>query len=179
MAKAKKSAPGPSHIRARLEYLRRAAIYLQSPSVSSQQASGCGGDQPTTGSVPEIKKPTETAGNNARDLPREAVARRRLSQVYISHMRGVSLKTQFRLPIEVKRSFCKRCDTRLIPGFNCTQEMRNESRGRRKPWADVWVVRCATCGTEKRFPQTERRSKKLSERKEEKEQKEKEQSAGT
>jgi ribonuclease P protein subunit RPR2 len=83
-------------------------------------------------------------------------------------MRGVSLKTQLRLPVEVKRSVCKRCDTLLIPEVNSTEEIRNASRGRRKPWADVRVVRCSTCGTEKRFPQTDRRSKKLSERQESK-----------
>ena len=179
MAKVKKDSQGPSHIRARIDYLRRAAIYLQSPSASGEQVSECVGDQSTTGTLPEIKSSTETAGNNARSLPRDIVTKGRLSQVYISHMRGVSLKAQVRLPIEVKRSFCKRCNTHLIPGVNCTQEMRNDSRGRKKPWADVWVVRCVACGTEKRFPQTEKRSKKLSERKKEKEQKGKEHSAET
>ncbi|EAW15557.1 ribonuclease P Rpr2/Rpp21/SNM1 subunit [Aspergillus fischeri NRRL 181] len=78
-----------------------------------------------------------------------------------------------RLPVEVKRSFCKRCDTLLIPSVNCTHEIRNESRGRRKPWADVLVIRCTTCETEKRFPQTEKRSKKLAEHRKEKAQAEK------
>jgi ribonuclease P protein subunit RPR2 len=90
-----------------------------------------------------------------------------LSRVYASHMRGVSLKTQTRLSVPVKRSFCKRCDTSLIPEVSCTQKIRNESRGRKKPWADVLVIRCLVCGTEKRFPQTEKRSKKLSERRKE------------
>lgn len=79
-------------------------------------------------------------------------------------MRGVSLKTQTRLPVLVKRSFCKKCDTLMTPTVSCKKEMQNASRGCKKPWADILVVRCLVCGAEKRFPQTERRSRKLSER---------------
>lgn len=178
MGKAKKGASGgPSHIRARIEYLRKAAIYLQPASASDSEQVSKDGGQSTP--VPQAKNATGTRQNDVNNVPRETATTGHLSQIYISHMRGVSLKTQLRLPIEVKRSFCKRCDTRLIPDVNCTQEMRNESRGRKKPWANVWVVRCAACGTEKRFPQTEKRSKELSERKKEKEERDKEHSAET
>ncbi|PYH79876.1 Rpr2-domain-containing protein, partial [Aspergillus uvarum CBS 121591] len=130
-SKGKKDSAGGvnSHIRARIDYLYKAATFLQ-------------------------------AQSSAHHLPQ-------LSRNYLSQMRGVSLKTQLRLPVDMKRSFCKRCDTLLLPGVTCTREMRNPSRGRRKPWAELLVIRCSTCGTEKRFPQTEKRSKKLTDRRQE------------
>ncbi|PYH97650.1 Rpr2-domain-containing protein [Aspergillus ellipticus CBS 707.79] len=184
-AKGKKDAPGnaQSHIRARLDYLYNAAIYLQSvanphpphsppspppvnqPPDRNDEGEDATATQPSMRIVPHVvASGMEAAGQDAQattdHLPQ-------LSRVYMSQMRGVSLKAQLRLPVHVKRSFCKRCDTHLIPEKTCTHEIRNASRGRKKPWADVLVARCSTCGTEKRFPQTEKRSKRLSERRKE------------
>lgn len=178
-AKGKKGLSGGahSHIRARLDYLHNASAYLQSVATTSKQPSSqlvnenvARQDGQSKSASKRIvahllshittseKKPTSAdARANLDHLPH-------LSRVFISQMRGVSLKTQLRLSAETKRSFCKRCDTILSPGVSCVQEIRNESRDRKKPWADVQIIRCTTCGTEKRFPQTERRSKKLSER---------------
>ncbi|KOC14263.1 RNAse P Rpr2/Rpp21 subunit domain protein [Aspergillus flavus AF70] len=141
-AKGKKGSPGgaQSHIRARLDYLHNAAIYLQSTAVASRQSSS------------QLAQNTTSPDGE----PVSASA--------------LSLKTQLRLPVETKRSYCKRCDTLLSPGVSCIQEIRNESRDRKKPWADVRVILCTTCETEKRFPQTERRTKKLSERRKQSEQ---------
>ncbi|KAE8150047.1 Rpr2-domain-containing protein [Aspergillus avenaceus] len=174
--KGKRGAAGGanSHIRARLDYLYNAANYLQS-SATANQASSNSPDKmdvepdakpasarvvpqfPSCENVPVEQSTGTSAKSDADSLPH-------LPRVFISQMRGVSLKAQLRLPIETKRSYCKRCDTLLVPGLSCVQEIRNDSRGRKKPWADVRVIRCTTCGTEKRFPQTERRSQKLSER---------------
>lgn len=160
MGKAKKGTSGANHLRARLEYLQKAAAYLQPASPDQQPREPAG---QTTRTVPRA-----TASENNSNVTPKTSTTDNLSKLYISQMRGVSAKTQLRLPIEVKRSFCKRCDTLLRPD-NCVQEIRNESRGKRKPWADVWVVRCVGCGTEKRFPQTQKRTKKLAERKRERE----------
>ncbi|PWY83469.1 Rpr2-domain-containing protein [Aspergillus heteromorphus CBS 117.55] len=187
-AKGKKDAAGgaQSHIRARLDYLYNAAIYLQSvanphhpqPPLVCRQAgqNDEGGDYTAPRIVPHVVTPSSASGLEAAGQDAQATTDHlpQLSRVYMSQMRGVSLKAQLRLPVDVKRSFCKRCDTHLIPGTTCTQEIRNASRGRKKPWADVLVVRCSTCGTEKRFPQTEKRSKRLPERREEALQKEQE-----
>jgi ribonuclease P protein subunit RPR2 len=182
-AKDKKGSSGGvnSHLRARLAYLHNAASLLQSVAISSkkpddQQADN--GNRETTGStkiVPHVVKPGIAAQEQsfATGPSNETHRLSQLARVYVSHLRGVSLKSQLRLPVEVKRSFCKRCDTLLTPNVNCTQEIRNESCGRKKPWADVLVIRCTTCETEKRFPQTEKRSKKLAERRKEKAQAEK------
>lgn len=164
------------HIRARLDYLHKAAAYLQSTALSSRQQTQqrnnegkAASDDKSTRTVPHILNPSvalhEKQEATTNHLPN-------LSRAYISNLRGISLKTQLRLPQEVKRSFCKRCDTLLVPGVNCTEEIRNASRDGRKPWADVRVVRCTTCFTEKRYPQTERRGRKLAERRKEKQEKE-------
>ncbi|KAL4898788.1 RNAse P Rpr2/Rpp21/SNM1 subunit domain-containing protein [Aspergillus ambiguus] len=158
-----------AHIRARLDYLHRAASYLQSRSLSSNAANSSSNDHnpselnPVTSPAHDGTETTQIA-NGAGPVSATRTHLPQVSRAYISQMRGVSLKTQLRLPVEVKRSFCKRCDTILVLGVNSTEEIRNASRGGRKPWANVRVVRCTTCGTEKRFPQTDRRGKKLSER---------------
>ncbi|PYH71101.1 ribonuclease P Rpr2/Rpp21/SNM1 subunit [Aspergillus vadensis CBS 113365] len=183
-AKGKKDSAGgaQSHIRARIDYLYNAATFLQSigkpspqqPSVSQQndqidEAEDGAKFQETERIVPQMVESDVSPANDSTKPINPSTTKRlpQLSRVYMSQMRGVSLKSQLRLPIDVKRSFCKRCDTFLIPGVTCTQDIRNASRGRKKPWADVLVVCCSTCGTEKRFPQTDKRSKKLSERRKE------------
>ncbi|RAL11033.1 ribonuclease P Rpr2/Rpp21/SNM1 subunit [Aspergillus homomorphus CBS 101889] len=159
-----------SHIRARIDYLYKAATLLQA------QSRACHVDDATNemdnqkSNVPARIVPliVDSAGTVAENKPQhkqnETGQLPQLSREYLSQMRGVSLKTQLRLPVEMKRSFCKRCDTLLVPGVTCTREIRNPSRGCKKPWADLLVIRCSTCGTEKRFPQTEKRSKKLPDR---------------
>ena len=173
-----------SHLRARLDYLHKAAAYLHSTTIASKQAQIQQSDNEkrevetiSARTVPQILSPSAAA--IAVEKASDSVNQRQeqnfdrlpnLSRAYISQLRGISLKTQLRLPREVKRSFCKRCDTLLVPGVSCIQDIRNASRDGKKPWADVRVVRCTTCGTEKRYPQVEKRSKKLAERKKEKDQ---------
>ncbi|KAL4740695.1 RNAse P Rpr2/Rpp21/SNM1 subunit domain-containing protein [Aspergillus similis] len=151
---------GNSHVRARINYLYNAAQYLQ-----SAKAAGALGDVAT--GKDEVMSDAQTTSPLAKrpcsDYRGECAPR--VARLCISQMRGVSQKSQLRLPIEQKRSFCKRCDTLLISGTNCIEETRNPSRGARKPWAEVRIVRCNICGTEKRFPQTDKRSRKIIERK--------------
>lgn len=169
MAKAKgKKGSGAgvnSHVRARINYLYKAATYLQSAKPRTDEGVNAvkrtEEDEVMLGSariVPLISVNEPTTGDRPQCHPN-------LARMCISQMRGVSQKSQLRLPIEQKRSLCKRCDALLIHGTNCTEELRNTSRGARKPWAEVRVVRCDGCGTEKRFPQTDKRSRKLSSRK--------------
>src|SRR5207247_2204446 len=77
-----------------------------------------------------------------------------IARQYLSQVRAVSLKCQLRLPGDIKRSVCKRCDSLLIPGSTCTEETENKSRGRKKPWADVLIVQCNTCGSSRRYPKS-------------------------
>ncbi|OJD18463.1 hypothetical protein AJ78_01519 [Emergomyces pasteurianus Ep9510] len=114
--------------------------------------------------IPEDLKNT---GESKENQAAQRVPVSRLSRQIASQMRGVSLKSQLRLSPGIKRSICKRCDSLLIPNSTCMETVENASRGgsTKKPWADVRVVRCNTCGYIKRYPQTEKRSLKLSERK--------------
>ena len=57
-----------------------------------------------------------------------------------------------RIHPNIKRCICKRCEAQLVPGVSCTLESENKSRGGRKAWAEVVVVRCRGCGGVKRFP---------------------------
>lgn len=167
-----------SHIRARLDYLHQASIYLQGKSTEqqsqklSQASHGPHHTQPVQVQADAtfaedqstIKQVTAPGSQSKSEGPLAS-----LSRTCVSHLREVAMKTQIRLPVTLKRSLCKRCATLLTPGVTCSHDIRNESRGGKKPWADVLIVRCFSCGAEKRFPQTERRSKKLGQRRKEKE----------
>ena len=170
MAK-KKTAQGlpnpPSH--ARVSYLYQAANYLfsQHGSLSSTQTVG-------TKSRDESKLPWQTLveaeerkpkpakakewpGVDSRDKERDPLG---LSRHLVTHMRAITLKSHVRLSHEMKHSLCKRCDTLLVPGSTSQCSIENQSKGRKKPWADVYVTQCLKCGTRKRFPVGSKRQPK-------------------
>lgn len=163
-----------SHVKARINYLQCAASYLQTIAVqhghhtassNTDRISDEISEKSTAQSMPGISNNKTNAKSTPTCQHPDKGFLTNLSRACLSQMRGISLKTQTRLPVPVKRSFCKRCDTLLAQGVNCEHEVRNASRGRKKPWADVLVIRCLVCGAEKNFPQTDRRSRKLTERK--------------
>ncbi|KAJ5571437.1 hypothetical protein N7535_005097 [Penicillium sp. DV-2018c] len=169
MARAKKenAKNSQSHIRARLDYLHQAAVYLQGKSKAREVHTE---ERSVDASQLGVSAPAQAkeAAQKFHVHPEKNHDMGNLSRVCVSHLRGVAMKTQIRLPVELKRSMCKSCDTLLKPGITCSQGISNTSRGGRKPWADVLVIRCLVCGTEKRFPQTDKRAKKLDERRKEK-----------
>lgn len=171
MAKPKESKNAKGHLKARLEFLHQASQYLHQSSTKSDRNQPK--DMEVTG-PPDNSKDVRLDGPQVISLQMEkdtgsnvkgpTTARKsltNLSRICISQMRGVSLKTQMRLPVTVKRSFCKRCDTVMDFQTTALQEVQNDSKGRKKPWADVRVVCCLVCGTEKRFPLAGKRSQKL------------------
>ncbi|KAJ5171053.1 uncharacterized protein N7500_003836 [Penicillium coprophilum] len=177
-AKGKKEAKNPknsqSHIRARLDYLHQAAAYFQGKSTLAkrQNAQIHGNEENSVASHVSSGGDGHMVDTNQKvcsiNQKETQEPLRNLSRVCVSHLRAVAMKTQIRLPVTLKRSVCKRCDTLLTPGVTCSHETRNASRGGKKPWADVLVVKCLSCGTEKRFPQTAKRGKKLVQRRKEK-----------
>jgi len=80
-----------------------------------------------------------------------------MSRRMANDMRAISLKTQMRMSPGLKRTVCKFCDALLVEGETSTSAIENKSKGGRKPWADVLIIRCSTCGGEKRFPVESRR----------------------
>lgn len=167
-----------SHIRARLDYLYQAAVYLQGKSTEHKKHSTAPAvhgnrnnqsaenqtspDGAGSQSEADIKQKTCSVSQQTANKPLE-----NLSRTCVLHLRDVAMKTQIRLPVDLKRSLCKRCATVLTPEVTCSREIRNESRGGKKPGANVLIVRCLSCGAEKRFPQTDKRAKKLVQRRNE------------
>ncbi|KAL7963201.1 RNAse P Rpr2/Rpp21/SNM1 subunit domain-containing protein [Trichoderma compactum] len=145
------------HIYTRASYLFQAASYLANCAQQAKQqatprkaqnddkhSSTSGLDAPSgTGNGPN----TEFAHSN-----QERKALVNLSHRVVSDMRSVSLKAQIRQSRSIKQTICKYCDAILIEGKTCHSAVENLSKGGRKPWADVLVTRCSTCGNVKRYP---------------------------
>ena len=172
-AKAKKADGHISqrHLRARISYLHRAAAYMHSLSPGKppqpldenrEVLPNSGGSrimhgEPTTGASQVTEEPSSLhttpdlhqghRGNDALRLVGLGQTHR-----FVNHLWAVSLKGQIRLSAEMKHSICKRCDSHLVVGSTATRNMENKSRGGKKPWAEVLVISCNTCGVKKRFP---------------------------
>ena len=86
------------------------------------------------------------------------------SQRLMSHLRAVSLKSQIRLSSSIKHSFCRHCESPLIPGSTSSSKIENTSRGGRKPWANILVVTCKICGASRRAPVGAERQRKKKDR---------------
>lgn len=141
MAKAKShnsvSRVSQKHLYSRISYLSQAAAYLASSEEKSRilaSVKGVGGEV----QLVHDEKSSRVAYMQSRHL--------------LSQLRAVSLKSQIRLTTELKHSFCKRCDSLLVPARTSEIGVTNESRLGEKPWADVLVVTCTFCGRLRRYP---------------------------
>lgn len=178
MAK-EKAAKGPKGIpnralHARISYLHQAVSYLSvsiQPQLDGETAVPASAEQPSTeakrNDEGDERKAKTAAGVDSRSsapISKTDLLKSKLltdvkeisspkPPLYLaSHIRSVSRKSQVRLSQDIKRSLCKRCDTLLIPGKTSDSKLENLSYEGRKPWADVLVIQCKTCGAEKRFP---------------------------
>lgn len=168
MAKAKGN-PGVQnrHIYTRASYLYQAAVYLancaQRAELGNQaEASPEDTKQQHGDNAPSLSK-SETPsgrGNGQDQCSKEHKATINLSHQVVSDMRSVSLKAQIRQSPSIKQTICKYCDAVLIEGKTCHSSVENPSKGGRKPWADVLVIRCDTCGNVKRYPVSAPRQKR-------------------
>jgi ribonuclease P protein subunit RPR2 len=138
-------------LHSRVSYLYQAAAYL----ATQQQHSTTIPTTEPQGAQPIAKTENIPRGNSDLDS-----ASRRL----ISDLRAVSHKIQMRISPAMKHSVCKNCDSMLIDGSTCTNEVENKSKGGKKLWADVLVRKCNTCGFEKRFPIGAERQKRRPQR---------------
>lgn len=182
MGKGKGRVP-PKHIESRISYLHRAAVYMlkvsdsYKPKLSSpvkQRASN--GMQPEASARNPVlagrTSPQSAVGTNPAPRPHRKGRRCSLAQVdglgqarqLVSHLKSISLKGQIRLGSDLKRSTCRRCHSLLVDGATSSHRIENKSRCGRKPWADVLVIACSTCGTKKRLPQGSKRQPKRGER---------------
>jgi len=157
-----KSSKGPisvpnKSLHCRLSYLYQAASYLGSAQVpTSPPPQTLKDEKIANSSKPDEEKDKRSRHTTAFSQTPLRPASRRL----ISDIRSVSLKAQLRMSPAMKSSMCKNCDTLLIDGATCSNEVENKSKQGKKPWADVLVRKCNTCGMEKRFPLSETRQKR-------------------
>ncbi|OHF03428.1 RNAse P Rpr2/Rpp21/SNM1 subunit domain-containing protein [Colletotrichum orchidophilum] len=146
MAKPKNESLPNRHAYTRVSYLHQAASYLATVQIPDAQV-------PSNSSRPH--QDARLAGLEKMRSTTEKVARR-----FVSDIRAVSLKAQIRPSPLVKQTMCKFCDSLLIEGKSCTTTVENLSKGGKKPWADVMVTKCKTCGNVKRFPVSAPRQKR-------------------
>lgn len=132
------------HLHARTTFLYQAATYLTlNASIDSNQAEAGG---PAPSKTRQVQQPSSLALQLGADI------------------HTVSRKAQLRLSIDLKRSMCKSCNAIMVPGHTATQMIENESRGGKKPWADVLVISCKRCGNERRLPVGAKRQSKKRDR---------------
>lgn len=184
-AKSQKVATVPhKHLHSRISYLYQAASYLANVKRSSADSvptkiypedspASIHPEKPLV--VPEwstrpttiVTSPSTLTADEERSQVAPAITARvanSLQRQMVSHLHAVSLKAQIRLSPALKRTVCKRCHTLLIPGSTCHERLENLSRGGKKPWADILILHCDTCGTQKRTPVRAARQKNMSER---------------
>lgn len=162
------------HLHSRISYLYQAATYLATVADQTRAKDSCVNDDVKSQREPigdlqcgvaateavsdksdtsRLISPTEQERTTKTDSDDEIVCKdSALSRRLVVHLRAVSLRSQIRLSPTMKHTMCKRCSNLLIPFSTSISHMENNSRGARKPWADVLVKTCTACGTAKRFP---------------------------
>lgn len=159
---AKKKTPGvPNrHIYSRISFLYQAAAYLSA--VSKQGPASCGPNTPPAAAA-DTNVQLEGTDDKAQDTIQEAqpiAATQSMSRKLVTDLRAITLKSQIRVSPGIKRTICKYCDTLLIDGHTCSSVVENKSKGGKKPWADVLVIKCHTCSRERRVPVNTQRQKR-------------------
>ena len=142
MAKKKEGVPNRS-IYCRISFLHQAATYLALPKQQPREGSRCA--DPVSNEV----QPSQP------HVPLTGMARRLAADI-----RDISLKSRVRVSPAMKQTMCKNCDTVQIEGQSCSLYVENKSKGGKKPWADMLVRKCHTCGKEKRYPVNAPRTKR-------------------
>ncbi|KAH8597941.1 RNAse P Rpr2/Rpp21/SNM1 subunit domain-containing protein, partial [Bisporella sp. PMI_857] len=142
-----------SALHSRASYLHQAARYLAS---QSGQNEGCGKKAAGNTNV-EYREPSPTPNILGVD---PALSFQPNARLLVSNLRNVCGKVLIRMSPDMKQSICKNCDSILIDGRSCSIEIENKSNGGMKPWADVLVRTCVSCGYAKRIPLGERQKRR-------------------
>jgi len=130
-AKASKANTKDPHkaIHTRISYLYQAATYLATHQLSNS-----------------------TTPDHCAEAVREASNLQPAARRLVCDLRSVALKGQSRLSPAMKHTICKKCNTQLLDGSTCSNQVENQSKGGKKTLGDVLLRICNTCGMEKRFP---------------------------
>ncbi|SZF05473.1 unnamed protein product [Blumeria hordei] len=155
MAKAKHCKPVSVPNKAlysRVSYLYQASVYLATQSLPQNIP---------TSVEPENKPIIEDSRVNFSEKPTTSLdSMNTLSRRLVRDLRSITLKAQIRMSPSLKHTLCKGCNTVLIDGLSCVNEVENLSKGGRKPWADNLVRKCITCQTIQRFPLASKKQKR-------------------
>ena len=142
--------PPNKAMHSRVSYLYQAATYLATI-------------EPAPSNV-QIKNVTRSTNTEIKTSSESETQLQPASRRLVSDLRDVSLQAQLRMSPTMKHSICKNCDTLLIDGSTCTSEVENKSKGGKKPWADILLRRCNTCGLARRYPMAAERQKRRPQR---------------
>ncbi|KAK1965087.1 RNAse P Rpr2/Rpp21/SNM1 subunit domain-containing protein [Colletotrichum sublineola] len=146
MAKPKSESLPNRHAYTRVSYLHQAAAYLATVQSANSD---------TIINASQARHAPHAVDHEERLKTNETVARR-----FVSDIRAVSLKAQIRPSPSLKQMMCKYCDSLLLEGKTCSTTVENASKSGKKPWADIMVTKCKTCGNVKRFPVSAPRQKR-------------------
>ena len=148
---------------ARISFLYQAASYFanldsQSP-LSSTKSRGSSTELTQTGDQnDELAKENDDVdyaksrpNTKARSCIETDQHKHAVSAFLGSHLRIISRKSQVKVAQSIKRDICKRCNVILQEGKTSATRIENKSYEIKKPWADVLVVTCLSCGMEKRY----------------------------
>lgn len=159
MAKKKPGQVPNRHIYTRISYLYQAAAYLSQPAINLCEPNTASQHLPqainTGTAAPDCMQrhaehtpdPTEPIQDGS-----PIITNQNLSRKLLTDMRAITQKSVIRTSPHIKRSICKHCDSLLIDGHTSSSVVENKSKGGKKPWADVLVIKCHICSREKRFP---------------------------
>ncbi|KAF2172214.1 hypothetical protein M409DRAFT_17453 [Zasmidium cellare ATCC 36951] len=165
-AKGARSVPN-KHLHARVSFLHQAATFFalreaSPPSHSSLDPSNNVDNGFTPGPTASIlhlddnqMDCQESSDQSQATSSRESAERPLQSGLSFhlnSQLRQVARKSQIRLHPTIKRTGCKGCSAVLIEGQTCNKYVENTSKGGRKRQAEVLVLECMNCGSNKRFP---------------------------
>jgi ribonuclease P protein subunit RPR2 len=134
------------HTYSRISYLYQAATHL-ALSTSHGKPTGHEGE-------------TKDREEHAMESSQKSASSHKIARSFLRDLRAVSLKAQISLGTTIKQSVCKGCDGLLVDGQTCSAVVENESKGARKPWADMLVLTCLVCGYKKRVPVNAPRQKR-------------------
>lgn len=148
------------HLYSRVSYLAQAATYVEQAHISfqknPQQVNEIVKDSDVVAksknALLACSKPSLQDGAPLKREPASSPGELPLNtQRYLmTQLQAVASKCQIRLSGQFKHTICKRCNA-LLDDKTSSKRTENKSKGGRKPWADVYVIKCLSCATEKRF----------------------------
>lgn len=145
------------HIYARISFLYQASAYLAQTGKTVPNAPNSHDIATSSIANADVNMENDDTNHtqeqpNLTQVDRSITTAQNLSRKLLTDLRAVTHKSLIRASPDVKRTICKYCDTLLVDGQTSSSAVENASKGGKKPWADVLVVKCHTCGRAKRFP---------------------------